>query len=205
MTTHAVGERVDGRSEHVPKTRQALVDAALRLFARHGYDATTVGQIAEAVGVSQRTFFRYFETKDRVLFFGGDDFNDALVQAIGDQPAHVPDLHAFEATVIALAGMVQPLKARIRLFNKALQSSPELMGQQALARQRHQEAVAHALAGRRGVQATDADSRLAARLGLLMLQESYEQWLEGDRMLGEVIAAVAVQLRATVADSSSGR
>jgi AcrR family transcriptional regulator len=45
-------------------------DAALELFARHGYDATTVDDIARAAGISRRTFFRYFPAKHDVLFLG---------------------------------------------------------------------------------------------------------------------------------------
>lgn len=49
-------------------TRAALVDAAVRLFETHGYDRTTIAEIAAAAGVAPRTFFSYFATKEDVLF-----------------------------------------------------------------------------------------------------------------------------------------
>lgn len=62
--------RRDARTE---RTRRALTDAALRLFAAHGFETTTVDQIAAEVGVTQRTFFHHFPTKEAVLFGGYED------------------------------------------------------------------------------------------------------------------------------------
>jgi AcrR family transcriptional regulator len=49
------------------QTRQRLMEAALRLFREHGYDATTVERITEAADVAKSTFFNYFETKEAIL------------------------------------------------------------------------------------------------------------------------------------------
>ena len=55
------------REAHKQATRQALQQAADRLFAEHGYGATTVRDIAEAAGVTERTFFRYFTGKEELI------------------------------------------------------------------------------------------------------------------------------------------
>lgn len=55
------------RERKKQETRQRLMEAALRLFHEHGYDATTVEQIAEAADVAKGTFFNYFETKEMLL------------------------------------------------------------------------------------------------------------------------------------------
>ena len=59
-------ETVRGRPAST--TRQDVARVALDLFARHGYDDTTVDEIAAAVGISRRTFFRYFESKPDVVW-----------------------------------------------------------------------------------------------------------------------------------------
>ena len=59
---------VDGRQRRRLRTRRALVDAALQLFAERGFDATRVEDITEAAGVSPRTFFHYFTSKEAVLY-----------------------------------------------------------------------------------------------------------------------------------------
>jgi AcrR family transcriptional regulator len=67
------------------RTRRALAEAALSLFAEKGYDQTTVADIAAAADVSTRTFFSYFRTKEDVLFADADErldlVHDALSQA----------------------------------------------------------------------------------------------------------------------------
>ena len=50
------------------QTRQELISAAMRLFEQKGYEPTTVAEIAAAAGVSTKTFFNYFASKDEVLF-----------------------------------------------------------------------------------------------------------------------------------------
>ncbi len=49
-------------------TREALIHAAYGLFQEHGYDAVTIDAVAEHALVSRRTFFRYFPTKEAIVF-----------------------------------------------------------------------------------------------------------------------------------------
>jgi AcrR family transcriptional regulator len=76
------------------RTRQAVVDAAVELFERNGYDETTVADIAAAAEIGARTFFSYFASKEEVLFPQTDARVGAAVDAIAarepdDGPAEV--------------------------------------------------------------------------------------------------------------------
>ncbi len=60
-------EKLSRRERKKYETRHSLMEAALHLFAERGYDATTVKDITDAVGVAKGTFFNYFQTKEAVL------------------------------------------------------------------------------------------------------------------------------------------
>ncbi|WP_064697410.1 TetR/AcrR family transcriptional regulator [Rhizobium aegyptiacum] len=60
------------------ETLQRITDSALRLFAANGYEATTLDAITEAAGISRRTFFYYFESKEEILAAWQKGLPDAL-------------------------------------------------------------------------------------------------------------------------------
>ena len=78
-------EREPLRERKKRRTRDVLFAAAARLFLEQGYEATTVEQIAEAAEASPRTFFRYFGTKDDVLFCRHDEYVAAFRQLLASR------------------------------------------------------------------------------------------------------------------------
>src|SRR5262245_23985587 len=91
-----------------PNARGRLVDAAVELFGTRGYDRTTVDQIAERAGLTERTFFRYFTDKREVLFSGARDMEQLMVHAITAAPKGSTPLAAIAASLAVVADVLEP-------------------------------------------------------------------------------------------------
>jgi AcrR family transcriptional regulator len=99
------------RERKQQRTRQAIRDAALELFAEHGYDAVSVTEIAARAEVGRSTFFRYFADKQEVLFDDDSGMHLLLAQAVGRAAAPMAPLggslrnalRAFHSAAVVLA------------------------------------------------------------------------------------------------------
>src|SRR3954471_5103303 len=97
MTTQSL------RQKHVDRTRQAIIDAAFELFLERGYAATTVDDIAFAADVAPRTFFRYFSTKESVLFHDSEAKVEVIRERMMQRPAGESAAEAVFAVLVSLA------------------------------------------------------------------------------------------------------
>ncbi|KJE19935.1 transcriptional regulator, TetR family [Frankia torreyi] len=178
-------------SEHKARVRQALVDAALELFAEQGYESTSTEQVAARAGVSARTFFRYFATKESVLFFGEDDYIRSFVGVYLAQPESLSEFQAMRAAFVTLAPGVARLRERIRLYHVAVASSFLLRGKEHDNQQGNRALVARAVATRRGLAQPDESCELLAAIGILAEQRAMQRWLQGapSRSLGSYVTA----------------
>jgi AcrR family transcriptional regulator len=73
------------RERKKQRTREQIVEAAMRLFSQRGYHATTIADIAEAAEIAPRTFFSYFPSKEAVVFHDVDETVDTLAEALRDR------------------------------------------------------------------------------------------------------------------------
>ncbi|MDG4665669.1 TetR family transcriptional regulator [Mycobacterium sp. 236(2023)] len=98
------GEPVLGlRERKKRRTRATLIDAAVGLCDRQGFDATTVDQIAAIAEVSPRTFSRYFATKDAIALALIDEVLDSAAAELVDQPRDISHLESLRRAYIAMA------------------------------------------------------------------------------------------------------
>ncbi len=94
-----MADTTTGRRERKKaQTRQALADAAVRLFTERGFDDVGVREVAEAADVSLSTLFKHFPSKEALVFDLDTDIESALVAAIRDRDPGKPVLHACATT-----------------------------------------------------------------------------------------------------------
>jgi AcrR family transcriptional regulator len=161
------------------KTQIALRDAALRLFASKGYDATSTEEIAEKAGVSARTFFRYFQTKESVVFAGQDPWFQSLAERYCAQPAALSDCDAMRNAFIDLSSGTVAARAMLRLRERSIATSPTLRGLKVDHRDQNVNQLAASIAARRSLAAPDEACMLLAEIGVLTHHRALERWLAG--------------------------
>lgn len=102
-----MSQTVGKREAKKKATREALQAAAERLFRERGYHATTVREIAEEVGVTERTFFRYFDSKEGLVRQEGMAWLPVLQEVIRSRPPEEPPLVAAREAIRWLAQMMR--------------------------------------------------------------------------------------------------
>lgn len=151
------------RERKKAQTRQALGDAALRLFLERGYDAVGVREVAEAADVSVTTLFKHFPSKEALVFDEDAGREAALVAAVRDRPPGRSVLHALrdhvERTRLALSSD-DPV---FRAFCQLVDSTPALKEYGDRMWLRHEAALAAAIAEDAGVPEGDVGAAALAR------------------------------------------
>ncbi len=90
-----------------PNARERLDKAAMELFGERGFDETSVSDIAERAGLTERTFFRHFSDKREVLFGGSDALRAFLVEKVTGAPAFLAPLDVVGAAIEATSAIFE--------------------------------------------------------------------------------------------------
>ena len=100
----------------------------MELYRERGFDQTTVAQIAERAGLTERTFFRHFADKREILFAGGAELQELVVNAVAAAPDSATPLEAAVAGIEAAGSMLEERRGRrfARQRQAIIASSSEL-------------------------------------------------------------------------------
>lgn len=165
------------RARNKIERRRRLEDAALRLFERDGFDATTIEAITAAAGLSPRTFFSYFATKDDVVLA---DYADRLGRIPGELAERPVDEHAWRALeqcFATVAGDYEAEADRIRRRFTIMATNPSVLARNLQLQLTHEVAVANALRDRPGASRSGPDPDLMAACAFGIIRTSVRQWL----------------------------
>lgn len=165
---------ISGRKQDL--VRDAVWSAAIDLFERYGFENTTVEEIAAAAGVSRRSFFRYFSSKDDLMAQAIVSYGTYLADAIAACPAAASDLDIVRQTVLAVAtaAAAQP---RTRAVMQIVSVSPAARQAQLSRRAELEQSVAAAFSERlRKGPNRSLTARLLAGITLSILDVVFHTW-----------------------------
>jgi len=127
MSTDTIGRRERKKAQ----TRQALADAALKLFLEHGYDNVTVAQIADEADVSIATLFKHVPAgKEALIFDDGVDRRQAVAAAVHDRPAGTSVLTALRAFMAGRGAFARDMAPEMQRKRDLIMATPALRGHQ---------------------------------------------------------------------------
>lgn len=177
--------------------REALTDAALALIAAEGYEHMTIERIADAAGVSRRTFFRYFESKEVLVVAFLGDVGRWLVEALAARPAR--ESHAV-AVRQAFSGFVDSCAehpGRVLRFTRLILAEPSLRGHFLEKQSQWRTGLAAQLAQRAGKDVNvEMGPSLAAAAAMAAFDTALNWWAahDGADDLGELFDKAFAQV-----------
>jgi AcrR family transcriptional regulator len=182
--------------------RAEIAETAFQLFTQRGFDQTTVDDIAAAAGLSRRSFFRYFASKEDAVLGMLNTVGDAIAAELAARPAGEPPWtslrRALDVLVTTYLGDPTVALARFRLIHQTPALRSTLLDKQ----DRWQRSLAQVLAARLGADpAHDPRPELLAATALAALDVASRRWLASDghanlaTLLDETFALLAHNLR----------
>ena len=203
MDQSCAASAVGRRERKKQRTREALIDAAFRLFQEKGFEATTVEEIADEVDVSSRTFFRYFSSKEDVVLTFQEEQFATLLDELAARPPSEPVVTALRNAGVAVLRACEDGDygldpERFGCLQQMMESSPAVFGRSLEHGQKKQAEITRILAERMGVDpAVDLRPHVAACLATCAFHSAFEVISKGvakstrfSEVLGEVFDAL---------------
>jgi len=158
-------------------SRDELAAVALDLFAERGFEQTTLDDLADAAGIGRRTFFRYFASKNDVVYGDFDTALEDLRGRLAATPDDVPLLDGIRAAVLAFNALPAGAEEQHRVRMSLVLHTPALQAHSTLRYAGWRAVVAEHVASRTGGAPQDPRPQLVAHLALACAVAAYEQWL----------------------------
>ncbi|WP_228002295.1 TetR/AcrR family transcriptional regulator [Nocardia australiensis] len=160
MTVEPLGRRERKNAQ----TRQALADAALRLFLERSYEQVSVKEIADAVDISVPTVFKHVpDGKEALIFDGGVERRESLLAAVRERPAGMSVMSALREFMSNRGPFLTDPTPEIRRRTELIMNTPDLRDHSRKLWIRCETPLAEAIATELGRDADDLTARAVAR------------------------------------------
>ena len=175
------------REKKAARTRQQIVDAALDLFLAHGFEQTTMEEIAERAEIGSSTLYRYFPSKDLVILeplLGFTEIGDHLRERPDGEPLKESLGAAIKGTLVGFTTDDRVAEVR-RIVDNTPGPRAKLWDVMMTSRDR----LEHALGERLGLAPDDLTVVLTARMSMVVYELAAEAWWAGDhsRAVSDVV------------------
>ncbi|MEY2476390.1 MAG: hypothetical protein QOG87_1705 [Actinomycetota bacterium] len=169
---------VDGgvRERKKRATRAQLEEAAFSLFAQQGYDSTTVDEISEAAHVSPRTFFRYFATKEDVIFGDHAEYLEQVRAAMEHGPGEDGDV--VRDGLLQFSRLLEDRRDSVLSRRQLVLDNPSLQGRVLCVESAWATTMAEALAVRGGAAVPTFEQQVLTSCAMSALSAAVQAWHE---------------------------
>ncbi len=165
----------DLRARKQEMARRGVVDAAFSLFSTHGFDGTTVERIAERAVVAPRTVYRYFDSKESIVFAGFDGEADRLVETVRKHCTDGASLRALFGAFAEHLGCRQH-EPSFPTLTALMRDNPPLTARADVWRREVMLRIAEALAELRGATDSTLEDRAMAATGVAVSAIAVAEW-----------------------------
>jgi AcrR family transcriptional regulator len=191
------------REKKKQRTREAIVDAALDLFEKKGFDKTTIADIAAAADIAPRTFFGYFSSKEGVLFEHEDADFQSFYEAVDSRPEGVTTMEAMRAWIADMLADRGHDDAREAKRHACIEASDDLTAYQRGLMGRFGDIIAVGVARDLGIEADSPRARMTAAAAVATFEALSATFKGGDEkpedpmaVVDEAIAFIAAGVQA---------
>ena len=191
MSAADVKCRLFGMGRWEPDARGRLERAAMELYLERGFENTTVAEIAERAGLTERTFFRHFADKREVLFSGSAQLQQLLAECVAASPDSAVPIDAVRAALEAVGAVIQQRRDWSKQRQAVISANTELRERELIKLASMAETLAETLRRQRGVK--DPIASLTAEAGIAAFKVAFERWVQQPskrdlpRLIGESI------------------
>jgi AcrR family transcriptional regulator len=200
MMSVTVNKNYDGSmTRWQPDSRGRLEKAAFELYGERGFDDTTVAEIADRAGLTERTFFRHFSDKREILFAGASDLQELFVNTVVAAPDASSPVEAVALALDAVGTLFESRRAFSRQRQTIILGSTELQERELIKLATLSTALAGALR-QRGVEEPTAS--LTGEIAIAVFKISFDQWVDerNELALTQLMRDALAKLKSVTAD-----